>query len=188
MYTLGSGLSIWDNTTRQVIASIDSNSMAVSPDGDRIAAGAAAIQQWDSKSGEAFGPPIRGNDLFVRGIAYSPDGRYLATVAWDNTLRFFDAKSGHEVGELVDTASMGEAFQVEFSRDGRRVFVTTDSVSLDGAPAPVGGGIWELPGPAAWVDKLCDKLTSNPTHQQWDDWISRDIGYFNLCPAKGDPP
>jgi len=29
---------------------------------------------------------------------------------------------------------------------------------------------------------LCDKLTTNMSHQQWRDWVSPDIDYVTLCP------
>jgi len=30
---------------------------------------------------------------------------------------------------------------------------------------------------------LCDKLTTNMSHQQWRDWVSPDIDYVTLCPG-----
>ncbi|MFE9324518.1 hypothetical protein ACIHDR_09870 [Nocardia sp. NPDC052278] len=41
-----------------------------------------------------------------------------------------------------------------------------------------------LPAPVAWADVLCDKLAANPSREQWNDWISPDIAYIELCPGK----
>jgi hypothetical protein len=35
------------------------------------------------------------------------------------------------------------------------------------------------------VSALCAKLTTNMNHQQWNAWVSPDIGYITVCP---DPP
>jgi len=41
--------------------------------------------------------------------------------------------------------------------------------------------IWDAyPDPAA---TLCARLIANMSHQQWDDWVSRDVGYQELCPG-----
>lgn len=34
---------------------------------------------------------------------------------------------------------------------------------------------------------LCDKLTTNMSHQQWREWISPDIKYIELCPGLPAP-
>ena len=43
------------------------------------------------------------------------------------------------------------------------------------------GGLW--PGPAAWPDLLCTKLTRNMSRAQWREWVSPDIDYIELCPG-----
>jgi S1-C subfamily serine protease len=37
------------------------------------------------------------------------------------------------------------------------------------------------PGPAAWANSLCDKLSANMSHKQWRDWVSPDIAYISVC-------
>jgi WD40 repeat protein len=184
-------IRIWDTTTTHAVgnairgtANVFSD-MAISPDGRRFAAASAReVQQWDAQSGAAVGPPLTGHNEDVEGITYSPDGRYLVSIAADNTLRFWDTSSGGQIGRPVDTSAVGQTVNVDFSHDGRRVFVAAQRMSLDGMPPFVGGGIWELPGPAAWTDALCGKLTSNPGQQRWKEWISPDIPYVGLCPGK----
>ena len=31
-------------------------------------------------------------------------------------------------------------------------------------------------------------LTANMSHQQWQDWVSPDIGYINVCPDRPFQP
>jgi hypothetical protein len=51
--------------------------------------------------------------------------------------------------------------------------------------APLARLAWQArvwPGPAAWPDLLCAKLTTNMSHKQWDEWVSPDIDYIQVCP------
>jgi RNA polymerase sigma factor (sigma-70 family) len=50
------------------------------------------------------GRPIRslsGHKDRVTSVAYSPDGRWIATAAWDGTARLWDAQTGDEVRRLI---------------------------------------------------------------------------------------
>jgi hypothetical protein len=42
-----------------------------------------------------------------------------------------------------------------------------------------------VPAHAAWADALCEKLTTNPNQEQWNEWISSDpeIARAALCPG-----
>jgi hypothetical protein len=39
------------------------------------------------------------------------------------------------------------------------------------------------PGPNAWRDELCDKVTTNMTRAEWDEWVSPTIEYRAPCPS-----
>jgi WD40 repeat protein len=187
---------IWDPAKRQPVGKPITlgfyiAGMALSPDGRRIAAAVRlggqqqwVIQQWDAETGLSLDKPMAGHDDEVNDLAYSPDGKYLVSTSTDNTLRFWDTATGQQIGEPVVTLPIGKTSLVQYSHDGREVFVVAQRISLDGHPPFVGGGVWQFPAPAAWNDGLCDKLTSNPTDEQWKDWISPDIPNTELCPGK----
>jgi len=187
-------IGTWDTVKRQAIGKPIGgregpyyfDAMALSNNGQRIAASYQnKIQQWDATTGEKIGPEMNGHNQRVEDIAYSPDDRYLVSVSsLDHTLRFWNADTESQIGEPLDTTAVGDMSSIQFSHDGRRVFVTATAASLDNNPPFVGGGIWTLPGPAAWADALCAKLVTNMSHQQWRDWVSpgSDIGYTTLCP------
>ena len=187
-------IRVWDTTSRRAIGKPIGGpgspyiftTATLSPDARRIAAATPfTIQQWDADTGEPVGAPILGNNnKQINDIAYSPDGRYLVWISQDKTLRFWDTTSGRQIGEPVDITVLGDAIYVAFSHDARRVFMAARRMSLSGSPPYVGGGIWQIPAPAVWVDALCDKLVSNPSEQQWKHWISPDIPYQEPCRGK----
>ena len=115
--------------------------MALSNNGRRIAASYQnKIQQWDATTGQKIGPEMNGHNQQVEDIAYSPDDRYLVSVSRDHTLRFWNANTESQIGEPINTTAVGDISSVDFSHDGRRVFVTATAASLDNNPPFVGGG------------------------------------------------
>jgi len=171
---------IWDTTTRQEVGepTRGGEPMAISPDGRRIAADSfIEIAQFDSESGGEVASAMSPHSAeVVRFLAYSSDGRYMASVSMDPALRIWDTATGHQVGPLIRVSAQGFPHGVQFSPDDRHIYYTAT------------GGIWELPGPTAWPDVLCDKLTANPSAKQWSDWISPAVGYLTLCDGKPVAP
>ena len=45
-----------------------------------------------------------------------------------------------------------------------------------------GGSTRTWPGPTAWAEALCKKLTANMSEKQWKDWVSPGIDYHPTCP------
>ena len=65
------------------------------------------------------GPWLVGHTDSVRLIAWSPDGRGLATASWDNTGRLWDAASGQEIAVLKGHEN--SVTHIAWSPDGRRL-------------------------------------------------------------------
>lgn len=71
------------------------SSVAVSPDGRRIATGARTgeVRLWDATTHRQL-HVLRAHGEFVSDLAFSPDGRYLASAAIERGLRIWDASTG----------------------------------------------------------------------------------------------
>lgn len=168
-------LYIWDTDTgklRHIISTpAPVTTVAFSPDGRRIVSGGQenVIRVWDTDKGTAAMDPLTGHSNAVDSVAFSPDGRYIASGSDDWTVRLWDAGTGHPIGTPM-TGNGDAVYGVAFSPDGRQLV----SGSLDRTL---------LMGPGSVsADDLCAKLTANPSHKQWNDWITPDIDYIPVCP------
>jgi WD40 repeat protein/tRNA A-37 threonylcarbamoyl transferase component Bud32 len=105
-------------------------SVAVSPTGDRIAAGGSRvlpsgheegiIKVWNHASGaELIGFSV-GLDKWANRIVFSPDGKRIACCGGDATIQVWDAYSGTKVMTLTGHRRWS-VYSVAFSPDGKRI-------------------------------------------------------------------
>ena len=159
--TLASGsydgtVRLWDAATHQQIGNpltrhagaVDS--VAFSPDGKTLASvsndatGGAArsedgtVQLWDVATGRQIGNPLTGHAGEVLSVAFSPDGKTLASGNADQTVRLWNVATGRQIGQpLTGNTGFADEFvdAVAFSPDGK----TLASGSYDGTVR-----LWDL--------------------------------------------
>jgi RNA polymerase sigma factor (sigma-70 family) len=112
--------------------------IALSPDGKIAAAGGqgdprkndnegAKIRLWDTDSGKEL-RRLEGHTAMVQTVAFSPDGKTLASGGEDKTLRLWDVVSGQELRQLGEVG--GKIQFVAFAPDGKLLATADDNRKL----------------------------------------------------------
>ena len=83
------------------------------------------MKVWDVSTGQAK-LTLRGHEDSIFGVAFSPDGRRLASVSNDRTVKLWDVTRSHEVTTL--DAYVGRVDEVAFSPDGRHIASAGDEL------------------------------------------------------------
>jgi WD40 repeat protein/transcriptional regulator with XRE-family HTH domain len=141
VFSEDAGLRIYNSSDGKMLIELHTGSgyngrIAFSPDGTRIAAANdTGAHVWDVGTGKklvTFSGHGEGEGL--NGIAYSPDGKWIATSGNDATIKVWDAETGGEIFTLV--GHTGPTFGVAFSPDGQ--YLATSSVDRTVK-------VWKLP-------------------------------------------
>lgn len=99
--------------------------LAFSPDGSRLASGGfdGTLALWDVNSKKLLWPAARAHRMAVHTLAFSPDGKILASSAmstadFDDSVRLWDTQSGREMPPAL-TGHSGPVRAIVFSPDGK---------------------------------------------------------------------
>jgi WD40 repeat protein len=145
---------LWEARTGRLRATLSGHTvvlaaLAFSPDGRTLATaggtrfenlkrlGAGEVRLWDAKSGQ-IQAVLRGHQNGVLALAFSPDGRTLATGSWDHTARLWDAITGQP--RAVLSGHRGAIATLAFSPDGR----TLATGGGEGLGPPGEARLWDV--------------------------------------------
>jgi WD40 repeat protein len=124
------GASLWDVSTGQLRIKLDlrkaeagpAGSVAFSSDGLTLAtANFRTVYLWNSSTGE-LKRSLVGHVSTIYEIAFSPNGRFLATGSRDNTARLWEVETGKPQYKFAGYD--GKVHKIAFSPDGRILAVS----------------------------------------------------------------
>ncbi len=131
----GAGVHVWDWRIGEEVAAgaaghrdgIDQ--IATAPKGlIATASNDHTVRIWDAATGTERRRLPHGH--WVRSIAVSPDGQFLASSSLDNSVRLWDISSGKEVYKLPGHGLNGGRRTVGFTPDGRRFLSYGDDLNV----------------------------------------------------------
>jgi hypothetical protein len=117
------------------------------------------VRVWDVATGQKL-PPLKGHTGGVWGVAFSPDGKQLASASQDGTVKVWDAATGQILHTLEGHS--GGVWGVAFSPDGRRL-VSASGDQAHRHPGPFSPGRLSSAAIGDQTVKVCDTDTGQET-------------------------
>ncbi len=127
-------IKIWDVTSGDLISTLTGHehdvwAVAFSPDGRRLASGGfndGRVRIWDISTGEAL--ILEGHTAAIEGLAFHPNGEWLATASDDFTMKIWDTATGELLRDVADFQDI--VASVAFSPDGTRLAAASAGVEI----------------------------------------------------------
>ncbi len=163
-------------------------SIAFSPDGQLLASASDdwTVRLWNLEKLDLENPDLKnlvhvslkGHSAWVSSVAFSPDGKTLASGSFDRSIRLWqidqiDWKSGTIMEAPIVLEDHNQSVtSVAFTPDGKYLA----SGSYDNTVR-----LW-IARTEDLADMVCKKVLRNLTKQEWQQFMGGDIPYEQTCP------
>jgi WD40 repeat protein/serine/threonine protein kinase len=185
------GVKVWNmNTGRDELTvpfSTQVNCVQFSSDGRQIAAVADSLTLWDARTGQRLFT-CRDPDGVLEGVAFSPDGRRLATVGGligvhpNREVMIWDARTGREIQRL--SGHVGGLRSVAFSPDGSRLASCGVDQTIKLWDTASGEEVFTLRG---HLDNVFTVAFSADGNQLVSAGVDKTVRIWDATPLEGKP-
>jgi WD40 repeat protein len=128
------------------------------------------VRLWDVATRRPLLPSLAGHTDSVNGIAFSPDGKLLASASRDKTVRLWDVSTRMPIGLPLE-GHTAYVERVTFSPDGKLLA----SSSWDRTVR-----LWNVDA-ESWIALSCSIANRNLSLQEWQTYFGSGISYRRTC-------